>query len=84
MKKFGGFIKQKITDFDLYPKTINFTLWGKDQFQTFFGGTVSLVIRILIQLEGNYIIEYFFNTFIKKLVHFINYNSYWILLIIKC
>ena len=57
MKKFGSFIKQKVIDFDLYPKTINFTLWGKDQFQTFFGGTVSLVIRILIQLEGSYILR---------------------------
>ena len=41
-------VHSKITHSDLYSKTVNFTCDGKDKFQTFFGGVVSIIIRIFI------------------------------------
>ena len=41
-------IHSKITHSDLYSKTFNFTFDGKVKFQTFFGGVVSIIIRIFI------------------------------------
>ena len=43
---FAFWTKKIITSTDLYPKVVNFTWDGKDQFQTFFGGIVSMIIRI--------------------------------------
>ena len=44
----GSWLKTKITNYDLYPKVVNFTCDGDDKFQTFFGGIVSVMIRIFI------------------------------------
>ena len=41
-------IHSKITQSDLYSKTFNFTFDGKEKFQTFFGGVVSIIIRVFI------------------------------------
>ena len=35
-------------NYDLYPKIVNFTCDGDDKFKTFFGGIVSVLIRIFI------------------------------------
>ena len=41
-------VHSKITHSDLYSKTVNFTCDGKEKFQTFFGGAVSIIIRIFV------------------------------------
>ena len=41
-------LKIKITHYDLYPKIVNFTCDENDKFKTFFGGIMSVMIRILI------------------------------------
>ena len=41
-------VHSKITHSDLYPKTVSFTCDGKEKFHTFFGGIVSIIIRIFI------------------------------------
>ena len=46
--KLGSLFKTKITNYDLYPKVVNFTCDGDDKFKTFFGGIVSVMIRIVI------------------------------------
>ena len=44
----GSLLKTKIMNYDLYPKIVNFTCDGNDKFKTFFGGIVSVLIRIFI------------------------------------
>ena len=46
--KLGSWLKTKITNYDMYPKIFNFTCDGNDKFNTFFGGIVSVMIRIFI------------------------------------
>lgn len=41
---------EKITEFDIFGQTINFTYKGKDEFQTLFGGLVSICIKIIMVL----------------------------------
>ena len=48
MLNIWSFVYSKITHSDLYPKTVSFTWDGKEKFQTFFGGVVSVIIRIFI------------------------------------
>ncbi|CAI2382333.1 unnamed protein product [Moneuplotes crassus] len=38
----------QIKSFDMYPKTISFTFNGEEEFKTLIGGTVSLVIKVVI------------------------------------
>ena len=46
--KFWYLLKTKITHSDLYPKVISFTCDSKGKFKTFFGGIVSIMLRIMI------------------------------------
>ena len=46
--KVWSYVHLKITHSDLYSKTVNFTCDRKEKFQTFFGGVVSIIIRIFI------------------------------------
>ena len=46
--KIGWFFKSKIFDSDMFPLIVNFTCDGKNHFRTFFGGFVSIIIKMLV------------------------------------
>lgn len=42
--------KEAVHDFDMFGKSITFTYKGKEEFTTFFGGLISIAIRIVMFL----------------------------------
>ena len=48
MINLGLFFKSKITNSDMFPLVVNFTCDGKNNFQTFFGGFLSIIIKMLV------------------------------------
>ena len=48
MFKLGSLLQTKITRSDLYPNVVNFICDSKEKFKTFFGGIVSIMLRIMI------------------------------------
>ena len=46
------YISESIKDFDVYGKTITFTYKGKDQYKTFIGGVISIIMLIIALLYG--------------------------------
>ena len=48
MINLGLFFKSKITNSDMFPLVVNFTCDGKNNFQTFIGGFVSIIIKMLV------------------------------------
>ena len=57
----GSWLKTKITSYDFYPKIVNFTCDGNDKFQTFFGGIVSVMIRVFIFVIAIWLIAMIIN-----------------------
>ncbi|CAI2374751.1 unnamed protein product [Moneuplotes crassus] len=50
LEKGKKFVRKAVRMVDMYPKKINFTFKGKEEFQTFTGGIVSLVLKVAIIL----------------------------------
>ena len=67
LKRHAIWLKNKICGCDIYGKTINFTYKGEDQYKTFIGGAISIVIMWIM-------VVYTYSLF-KTMIDYKNTNS---------
>ncbi|CAI2381127.1 unnamed protein product [Moneuplotes crassus] len=47
-KNWIRYITDKVKSYDMYPRSINFTMGGEEEFKTLIGGGFSLIIKVVI------------------------------------